>query len=90
MLQILLGGIGDGSQLKSPFSCDYGRHVRIGRNGFINYGCVFLDRNSITIGDDAQIGPECTFTQGCTISILIFDEAVSKLLNPSPLGTTFG
>jgi maltose O-acetyltransferase len=57
VLQILLGGIGEGTQLKSPFSCDYGRHIRLGRNGFINYGCVFLDCNLITIGDDAQIGP---------------------------------
>jgi maltose O-acetyltransferase len=37
--------------------CDYGTHIRIGRNGFINYGCVFLDCNFISIGDDAQIGP---------------------------------
>ena len=57
VLQTLLGSIGEGTQLKSPFSCDYGRHIRIGRNGFVNYGCVFLDCNLITIGDDAQIGP---------------------------------
>jgi len=57
VLQALLGTIGDGTQLKSPFSCDYGQHIRIGRNGFVNYGCVFLDCNLITIGDDAQIGP---------------------------------
>lgn len=57
VLQALLGSIGEGTQLKSPFSCDYGRHIRIGRNGFVNYGCVFLDCNLITIGDDAQIGP---------------------------------
>ena len=56
-LELLLGSIGDGTQLKSPFSCDYGQHIRIGRNGFVNYGCVFLDCNFIEIGDDAQIGP---------------------------------
>jgi maltose O-acetyltransferase len=49
--------IGSGTQIKSPFACDYGAHIRIGRNGFVNYGCVFLDCNLITIGDDAQIGP---------------------------------
>jgi len=57
VLQVLLGSIGSGTQLKSPFSCDYGRHIRIGRHGFVNYGCVFLDCNFIEIGDDAQIGP---------------------------------
>jgi maltose O-acetyltransferase len=57
ILQVLLGHVGDGTQIKSPFSCDYGAHIRIGRNGFVNYGCVFLDCNIVTIGDDAQIGP---------------------------------
>ena len=53
----LLGRIGTGTQIKSVFMCDYGAHIRIGRNGFVNYGCIFLDCNFITIGDDAQIGP---------------------------------
>jgi len=57
LLSELLGKIGSGTQIKSPFMCDYGVHIRIGRNGFVNYGCVFLDCNLITIGDDAQIGP---------------------------------
>lgn len=57
VLQALLGQIGNSTQIKSPFACDYGVHIRIGRNGFVNYGCVFLDCNLITIGDDAQIGP---------------------------------
>jgi len=57
ILHAMLGQIGSGTQVKSPFSCDYGLHIRIGRNGFVNYGCVFLDCNLITIGDDAQIGP---------------------------------
>jgi maltose O-acetyltransferase len=56
-LQCLLGQIGSGTQIKSPFSCDYGVNIHIGERGFINYGCVFLDCNVITIGDDAQIGP---------------------------------
>ena len=57
VLRVLLGEIGSGTQVKSPFACDYGAHIRIGRNGFVNYGCVFLDCNFITIGDDAQIAP---------------------------------
>jgi len=57
MLHALLGQIGSSTQIKSPFACDYGVHIRIGRNGFVNYGCVFLDCNLITIGDDAQVGP---------------------------------
>jgi maltose O-acetyltransferase len=56
-LQLILGEIGSGTQIKSPFCCDYGLHIRIGTNGFVNYGCVFLDCNLISIGDDAQVGP---------------------------------
>jgi maltose O-acetyltransferase len=56
-LQAMLARIGGGTQIKSPFTCDYGVHICIGNNGFINYGCVFLDCNLITIVDDVQIGP---------------------------------
>jgi len=57
VLQAMLGQIGSGTQIKSLFTCDYGVYIRIGSNGFVNYRCVFLDCNLITIGDDAQIGP---------------------------------
>ena len=57
ILQVLLGHVGDGTQIRSSFACDYGAHIRIGSNAFVNYGCVFLDCNLVTIGDDAQIGP---------------------------------
>jgi maltose O-acetyltransferase len=56
-LRAMLAQIGTGTQIKSPFMCDYGVHICVGDNGFINYGCVFLDCNLIIIGDDAQIGP---------------------------------
>ena len=57
VLQSLLGSMGESTQIKSPFNCDYGWNIYVGRKSFINYGCVFLDCNSIRIGDDAQIGP---------------------------------
>jgi len=57
VLQALLGSVGQSTRIKSPFSCDYGWNIHIGQDGFINYGCVFLDCNFIRIGDDAQIGP---------------------------------
>jgi maltose O-acetyltransferase len=43
--------------IQPSFRCDYGYNLLIGRNVFINYDCVFLDCNRITIGDDVQIGP---------------------------------
>jgi maltose O-acetyltransferase len=57
LLMELLGLFGRGSVLKPPFRCDYGYNILIGQNVFVNYDCVFLDCNRITIGDDVKIGP---------------------------------
>ncbi|HTG34515.1 MAG TPA: sugar O-acetyltransferase [Thermoanaerobaculia bacterium] len=57
LLMELFGHFGRGSALKPSFRCDYGYNILIGRNVFVNYDCVFLDCNRITIGDDVQIGP---------------------------------
>jgi maltose O-acetyltransferase len=57
LLKELFGGLGEGSVLNPSFRCDYGYNLFIGRNVFVNYDCVFLDCNRITIGDDVQIGP---------------------------------
>ncbi|NNU80533.1 sugar O-acetyltransferase [Halovulum dunhuangense] len=53
----LLGHIGAGSVIRTPFLVDYGTHIRIGDGVFLNYGCVLLDVCDITIGDGTQIGP---------------------------------
>lgn len=57
VLRELFASCGENTEFRSPFLCDYGFNIHIGRNGFVNYNCVFLDCNLITIGDDAQIGP---------------------------------
>jgi maltose O-acetyltransferase len=57
LLDELLGGFGEGSELRPPFFCDYGRHITIGARTFINFGLTALDVARITIGDDVQVGP---------------------------------
>ena len=57
LLSELLGSVGEGTMVKPPFVCDYGYNIRIGRNGFVNYNCVFLDCALIEIGDNLQMGP---------------------------------
>lgn len=57
LLRGLCGALGEGAVVMAPFQCDYGYNLRIGRNFFANYNCVFLDCAPITIGDDVQIGP---------------------------------
>ena len=41
-----------------PFSTNFGKHTRIGKNVFVNHGCSFLDLGGITIEDDVLIGPQ--------------------------------
>ena len=57
ILAELLGLLGDGTEIRPPFYCDYGRHIDVGARTFANFGLVALDVARITIGDDVQIGP---------------------------------
>jgi acetyltransferase-like isoleucine patch superfamily enzyme len=41
-----------------PFYTNFGRHIRLGRNVFVNHDCSFLDLCRITIEDDVMIGPK--------------------------------
>jgi maltose O-acetyltransferase len=57
LLRELFAAVGDGADIQPRFACDYGYTIRVGKNAFINYNCVFLDCAPITIGDDLQMGP---------------------------------
>jgi maltose O-acetyltransferase len=57
ILRELLGSLGEGSEIRPPFYCDYGRHTHVGAGAFVNFGLVALDVAPIRIGDDVQIGP---------------------------------
>jgi acetyltransferase-like isoleucine patch superfamily enzyme len=41
-----------------PFHTNFGKHITLGKNVFINHACTFLDLGGITIEDDVQIGPK--------------------------------
>lgn len=41
-----------------PFYTNFGKHIKLGKNVFINHACTFLDMGGITIEDDVQIGPK--------------------------------
>lgn len=57
ILAELFAEVGPGSAIRAPVHVDYGVHIRIGRDVFLNYGCVLLDVCEIVIGDGTQIGP---------------------------------
>ncbi|GGG53734.1 nodulation protein L [Croceivirga lutea] len=41
-----------------PFHTNFGQHISLGKNVFINHGCTFLDLGGIRIEDDVLIGPK--------------------------------
>lgn len=45
-----------------PFHTNFGKHIKIGKNVFINHACSFLDLGGITIEDDVLIGPRVNLT----------------------------
>lgn len=40
-----------------PFHTAFGKFTKVGKGVFVNFGCTFLDRGGITLGDDVFIGP---------------------------------
>ncbi|OPY27637.1 MAG: maltose O-acetyltransferase [Methanocella sp. PtaU1.Bin125] len=57
ILRELFGRLGPGAEVEPPFYCDYGYNILAGSRLYLNFGCVFLDCNRISIGDDALFGP---------------------------------
>lgn len=53
----LIGQLSDGAVVRPPFHCDYGTHITLADDVFVNYGGVFLDCAPITLGAAAQLGP---------------------------------
>jgi maltose O-acetyltransferase len=57
LLRERLGGVGEGTEVRPPFFCDYGSNIRLGTGVFLNFNCVILDVAEVVIGDGTQIGP---------------------------------
>ena len=51
------GSVGGGAVIRPPFHCDYGFNIHLGRDVFLNFGCVILDVVAVRIGEGTQIGP---------------------------------
>lgn len=57
ILKTLIGTMGETIDIQPPFFCDYGKHIHMGTNVFINYNCTMLDCAAITLGNNVFIGP---------------------------------
>ncbi len=57
LIQLTGQRIDESTRVKLPFYTDFGQFTSFGKNVFVNYGCGFMDRGGITIGDGVLIGP---------------------------------
>jgi maltose O-acetyltransferase len=64
-LQDILGRSDDDTFINQPFYCDYGKHIRVGKRFFANFGLTVLDETFVTIGDDCFIGPNVSIYTAC-------------------------
>ncbi len=61
IIKKIIRNIGDNFVILSPFYCDYGFNIEIGKDVFINLNCYFMDCGKIKIGNNVFIGPSCGF-----------------------------
>ncbi len=61
VIQKIMGYLPQGLEIVTPFSCDYGTNIHLGKNVFINMNCYFMDGATIALGDHVFIGPYCGF-----------------------------
>ena len=47
----------DDAILESPFHCDYGYNLKVGKGFYANHGCTILDCNLVKIGDNCLLAP---------------------------------
>ena len=50
-------GRSDNAFINPPFYCDYGSHIKVGKNFFANYNCTIIDVADVIIGDNCQMAP---------------------------------
>ena len=65
MLHRILGRCDEDTFINQPFYCDYGKHIRVGKGFFANFGLTVLDEAFVTIGDDCFIGPNVGIYTAC-------------------------
>lgn len=56
--QITGTAIDESVALFPPVYINYGKHLNIGKNIFINFNCIFLTLGGITIEDNVLIAPD--------------------------------
>jgi maltose O-acetyltransferase len=75
LLHELLGGLGEGSNIRPPFRCEYGFQIHVGARTFANFGLVWLGGAvavcpGVTIGRDTVVGAGSVVTRDLPAGVL--------------------
>ena len=57
LLKELIPAAGGGLWIQTPFYCDYGYNMKVGKRVYFNFNCVVLDVAPVTIGSRTLFGP---------------------------------
>ena len=68
MLRDMLGLADEDTFINQPFYCDYGKHIRVGKRFFANFGLTILDEAYVTILPGVTIGDNCTIGAGSVVT----------------------
>lgn len=61
MLKELFGKTEGDFWIQTPFWCDYGYNIELGKNFYSNHNLVILDGAKVKFGDNVFIAPNCGF-----------------------------
>lgn len=49
--------VGEDALIRPPFFCDHGHNISLGPGAFLNFNCIILDVEPVSIGEGTAIGP---------------------------------
>jgi maltose O-acetyltransferase len=49
--------VGEDALIRPPFFCDLGYNISLGPGAFLNFNCIILDVEPVSIGEGTAIGP---------------------------------
>lgn len=62
IIREMFGACGERVYMQSPFHCDVGRNISVGKDFLTNYNVTILDVEKVAIGDYCMIGPNSTIS----------------------------
>ncbi|KAJ6131009.1 hypothetical protein N7523_001469 [Penicillium sp. IBT 18751x] len=81
----LVGSIGQGTLVESPFRCHYGWNINIEADVMVSENCLFVDDGAIQIGSNTWIGPNVTLLTACASDNLQHRRGPQTLYQAKPI-----